>query len=95
MTPPIRSVRVRVTSPPAREQRAQHDLDAQQYHRHHRTSPRSWDRLRPWAEEGELALLGIEAHQRADNCFHHQELVLRITSVQFPALDLSTRLKVF
>jgi hypothetical protein len=34
-----------------------------------------------------LPLLGIETHQGADNFFHHAQLVLGITSVEFPAFN--------
>jgi hypothetical protein len=38
-------------------------------------------------EQGQLTLLGIEAHQRPDNLFLYQDLVFRIPSVELPALN--------
>ena len=43
--------------------------------------------LRLLAEQRELALLGIETHQRADNLLHHCNLVLRVASIELAALD--------
>jgi hypothetical protein len=40
----------------------------------------------PSVEQGQLPLLGIEPHQRPHNLLHHAQQVLRIASVEFPAL---------
>jgi hypothetical protein len=39
------------------------------------------------AEQRELALLGIQAHQGADNLLHDLQLALRIAGIEFPTFD--------
>src|SRR5215831_8795264 len=41
----------------------------------------------PPPKQRQLALLGIEAHERPDNCFLHQYLVFRLPSIELPARD--------